>query len=142
MALGFSHIFLHIISQGNWLEHNTSSRNKRNKDFRGKPVHLHPPVLMDRPMAGFRYLDGQMLSTIPLILKLHVEGYFTLRMGIEQRAVVDSQAGNADVASNWVEACSYYLPASHEEGSTLNMIYHSSLGQYLLILNDLESALY
>ena len=49
---------------------------------------------------------------------------------------------NADVASNRVEACSYYLPASHEEGSMLNRIYHSSLGRYFLILNYLESALY
>ena len=51
-------------------------------------------------------------------------------MGIDQRAAGDSQAGNTDVAANRVEECSYYLPGSHEEGSMLNMIYHSSLGQY------------
>ena len=51
-------------------------------------------------------------------------------MGIDQRAAGDSQAGNTDVAANRVEVYSYYLPGSHEEGSMLNMIFHSSLGQY------------
>ena len=51
-------------------------------------------------------------------------------MGIDQRAAGDSEAMNADVAANRVEVCSYYLPDSHEEGGMLNMIYHSSLGQY------------
>ena len=51
-------------------------------------------------------------------------------MGIDQHAAGDSQAGNTDVAANRIDVCSYYLQGSHEEGSMLNMIYHSTLGQY------------
>ena len=82
----------------------------RNADFRGAPLNLPQPVLVDWPTAGFRQLVGVFGTHLPPITSVHLAGYFTLRMGIDKRAVGDSQVlikGKVMLESQRVEACSY-----------------------------------
>ena len=81
-------------------------------------------------MAGFRQLDGHFLTTVPFISKVHVEGHFTLRVGIDRRlpsideGTVDAglQPGRGkQLLSGRQRLVPFkHLPGSHEEGSMLN----------------------
>ena len=68
-------------------------------------------VLVDWPKGGFSQLTECHITngSLPPVNSAHIDGYFTLRMGIDSRAVGDSQAlkkGRLLLQSNRVEACS------------------------------------
>ena len=91
-------------------------------------MNLPQPVLVDWPTDGFRQLDGVFAAThLPPITSAHIDGYFTLRMGIDKRAVGDSQAlskGKLMLESHRVEACSYL---KNEDGLFLSSICRAAM---------------
>ena len=69
-------------------------------------------VLVDWPQNGFKQLTPTNADELPPLSKCQLDGYFTLRMGLDRRAVGDSQAlakGKLLVESKRVEACSFLL---------------------------------
>ena len=83
----------------------------RNQDFRSQPVIMPENVLVDWPTGGFSQLTESHItnSSLPTVTHPHIEGYFTMRMGIDSRAIGDAQAlkkGRLLLESNRVEACS------------------------------------
>jgi hypothetical protein len=82
----------------------------RNQDFRGPPIILPETVLVDWPNDGFRTLNIESIPHLPPLSYHFLECYFTLRMGLDKRAVGDAQAiakGKQLLHSKRVVACSY-----------------------------------
>ena len=84
---------------------------ERNQDFRGPAVIVPTEILIDWPTSGFSQLtlEHTISAQFPKISSAHIDGYFMHRMGLDKRAVGDSQAlskGKLMLESNRIEACS------------------------------------